>query len=139
VAARFDLIEHTADIGIVVYGKDLNETFANAAFALFSLITEPSQVKPAIRQNITLTASDREALLVRWLNELIFYFETERFLFARFDIAVLTATDLQAECYGERIDPSRHTLKKGVKAATYHLLSVTRNNQGYRAQVIFDI
>jgi len=139
VATRFDLIEHTADIGIIAYGKDLKETFANAAFALFNLITEPSQVKPTTRQHITLTASDREALLVRWLNELIFYFETERLLFTRFDITVLTATDLQAACWGERIDLSHHTLKKGVKAATYHLLSIVREDQGYRAQVIFDI
>ncbi len=135
----FEIIDHTADIGIVAFGDDMREAFANAALALFSLINKPEDVKQDLKQHVELTAGDREALLVRWLNELIFFFDAEHLIFSRFDIGKLTDTELEADCLGEKVDPSRHRLRMGVKAATYHLLRITNDANGYRAQVIFDI
>ena len=37
---RFQLIEHTADTGLVAHGESLAEAFANAAYGLFSIIAE---------------------------------------------------------------------------------------------------
>ena len=80
---------------------------------------------------------DWEGLLFEWLNYLIYLFDVEMLLFKRFDIMNLDGHQLQAECYGEKYDPSRHHLKMGVKAATYHLLTVDREKN--QVQVIFDI
>jgi SHS2 domain-containing protein len=134
----FELLDHTADVGIIAYGNDLKQAFANAARALFSLITELDDVEEVLYRDIELTASDEEDLLVGWLNELIYRFDTEGVLFKRFDIIQLDDTHLKARSYGEKADSARHSLKTGVKGATYHMLKVDKND-GFRAQVLFDI
>ena len=135
----FEVMEHTADIGVVAYGQSLEQAFSNAAIGLFSIITDLTQVGETLRRDIVVTAPDIESLLVEWLNELIYVFDVDNLLFRRFEMAHLDSLHLRARCYGERVDPSRHQLKTGVKAATYHLLKVERYNSGYKAQVIFDI
>ena len=135
---EFEIINHTADVGIIAYGADMNETFANAAKALFSLITELDDVEEAIHRDIELTAPDQESLLVEWLNELIYLFDAENIIFKRFDITQLSQTHLKARSYGHKVDSSKHKLKTGVKAATYHMLKIDKSNGG-KVQVLFDI
>jgi SHS2 domain-containing protein len=138
VEKDFEFINHTADVGIIAYGADMSQAFANAARALFSLITELDDVAEVIQRDIELTATDVESLLVEWLNELVYQFDTESILFKRFDIIQLNNTRLKARGYGEKVDSSRHKLKIGVKAATYHMLKVDKGD-GCRVQVLFDI
>ncbi len=135
---EFEIIEHTADVGIRAYGANMKEAFANAAKGLFSLITELDDVEEVTHRDTKLTAPDRESLLVQWLNELIYLFDVENILFKRFDITQLSDTHLKARSYGQKVDSSKHNLKMGVKAATYHMLTVERND-GYKVQVLFDI
>jgi len=134
----FEFIDHTADVGIIAYGTGISQAFSNAARALFSLITELDSIKEVLYRDIELTAPDKESLLVEWLNELIYLFDTENIIFKRFDVTVLNDGRLRARGYGEKVDSLRHRLKTGVKAATYHMLKVNKGN-GYRVQVIFDI
>ena len=138
MAKDFEIIDHTADVGVIAYGGSISQAFANAARALFSLITELDLVEEVLYRDIELTAPDEEGLLVEWLNELIYLFDTEYIVFKRFDVSVLNNSQLRARSYGEKVDSSRHQLKTGVKAATYHMLVVSKGN-GYRVQVIFDI
>jgi SHS2 domain-containing protein len=134
----FEILNHTADVGIIAYGADLKQAFANAGKALFSLITELDDVKEVLHRDAELTASDEESLLVEWLNELIYQFDTEGILFKRFEITQLDSTRLKARGYGEKVNKSRHKIKMGVKAATYHMLKVNKNG-GCSVQVLFDI
>jgi len=134
----FEIIDHTADVGIIAYGADISQAFANAARALFSLITELDNVAEVLHRDIELTAPDQESLLVEWLNELIYLFDVENIIFKRFDITELNNTQLKARSYGEKVDNSKHKLKIGVKAATYHMLKVDKGDK-YKAQVLFDI
>ena len=134
----FEIVDHTADVGIIAYGADMSQAFANAARALFSLITELDDVDEVLHRDIELTASDEESLLVEWLNELIYQFDTEGIIFKRFDIIQLDNTQLKARSYGEKVDSSKHKLKTGVKAATYHMLKVDKGD-GCKVQVLFDI
>ncbi len=136
---RFDIIDHTADTGIVAYGTDLKEAFANAAYAMFSLIADLGSVKEEACRKIAVEAADRESLVVAWLNELLYLFDVERIVFKRFDITELADTSLKAEGYGEEMDESRHNLRVGVKAATYHMLRVTKDSGYYSIRVIFDV
>ncbi len=135
---EFEIINHTADVGIMAYGADMNQAFANAAKALFSLITELEDVEEVMYRDIELTAPDQESLLVEWLNELIYLFDAENMLFKRFDITELSQTQLKARSYGHKVDSSKHKIKTGVKAATYHMLKVDKGN-GCKVQVLFDI
>ena len=134
----FELMNHTADVGIIAYGADMSQAFTNAARGLSSLIVEVGDVGEVLSWDIEVTATDEESLLVEWLNELIYLFDAEGIIFKRFDIAHLNDTQLSAKVYGEKADSSRHKLKVGVKAATYHLLKVDKDD-GCKAQVIFDI
>jgi len=134
----FEIVDHTADVGIIAYGTDMNQAFANAARALFSLITELDDVDEVLHRDTKLTAPDEESLLVEWLNELIYLFDVENILFKRFDITQLNNTQLKARSYGEKVDSSKHKLKIGVKAATYHMLKVDKGD-GCKVQVLFDI
>jgi len=138
VEKEFDILNHTADVGIIAYGASLNQAFANAARGLFSLITDLDDVEEALSRDIEVTAPDQESLLVAWLNELIYRFDVENILFNRFDVTQLDSTRLKARTYGEKVDSSRHKLKTGVKATTYHMLKVEKTN-GYQVQVLFDI
>ena len=135
---KFEVIDHTADIGIAAYGASLSEAFANAAYALFSLMADLENVADVLCCEAEATAENREDLLVAWLNELVYLFEVNNVLFKRFEIDELSETKLRARCYGERIDPERHKIKMAVKAATYHMLKVEERD-GYRVQVLFDI
>ena len=134
---KFKLIEHTADIGLVAYGRTLAEAYANAAYGLFSIITEPDTLNETESRQLTLSEDDPEALLFEWLNRLIYFFDVEMLLFKRFDITSFNGHELTATCYGEKYTPSRHQLKIGVKSATYHMLKVDREKN--QVQVIFDI
>ena len=134
---RFELIEHTADTGLIAYGSNLAEAFANAAYGLFSIITELNKVREVESRPVVVSAGDVEGLLFDWINNLIYIFDVEHLLFKRFNITVFTERNLIATCRGESYDPSRHRLKLGVKSATYHMLKVDR--QKNRVQVIFDI
>jgi len=74
---KFDIIEHTADTGIVAYGTELKEAFANAAYAMFTLIADLEDVKEVVCRQIEVEAGDRESLVVSWLNELLYLFDVE--------------------------------------------------------------
>ena len=134
----FEIVDHTADVGIIAYGANLSQAFANAARALFSLIVDIDNVEEVIYRDIELTAQDEESLLVEWLNELIYLFDAENILFKRFDITELKNTRLKVRNYGEKVDSTKHKLKTGVKAATYHMLKVDKGD-GCKVQVLFDI
>ena len=134
---RFRFIEHTADVGLVAYGSNLAEAFANAAYGMFSIIVGLRAVRETESRRLDISEESPEALLFEWLNSLIYFFDVEMLLFKRFDIIKLNAHDLKAVCYGEKYDPSRHHLKTGVKSATYHMLKVDEEKN--QVQVIFDI
>jgi SHS2 domain-containing protein len=135
---KFEVFEHTADTGIIARGGDIKEAFASAAEGMFSLITGLDDIEEAESREIDIKAADRESLLVAWLNELIYYFDTENLLFKRFDIASLSRTHLKAIAYGEKVDLSRHEIKIGIKAATYHMLKVEEGKSSM-VRVLFDI
>jgi len=135
----FELIEHTADIGLRAYGIDIAQTFVNAARGMFSLITDTEKVQERITRDISVSASDQEALLVEWLNELVFLFDSEQLLFTTYYIRFINDTNLQAKACGEKADLTRHEIKIGIKSATYHMLKIEKQRDYYQAQVIFDI
>jgi SHS2 domain-containing protein len=134
---KFELIEHTADIGLKACGETLAAAFANAALGMFSIIIETESVIETTSRRIDVVADDVEGLIFDWLNSLLYYFDVETLLFRRFEIIEFEDNHLVAVCYGEPFDSSRHSLKIGVKSATYHHLEVDRERNCVR--VIFDV
>ena len=135
---RFEVIDHTADVGIIAFGSNLKEAFANSAYGMFSLIANLDGVKENVSRKVDIKSSDQEALLVDWLNELLYLFDVKHIIFKRFEIMALSQKRLQARVYGEKVDKSRHQLKTAIKAATYHMLKIEKN-EGVKVQFILDI
>ena len=122
---RFEVTDHTADIGVTAWGKDLADLMANAACGMLSLIVEPQTVNSTLTRKIELEEPDEVTLLVGWLNTLLYELDVNRLLFREFDIVMSGETRLSAVCRGEKFDPDKHRLIREVKAATYHNLDIT--------------
>ena len=135
----FEIFDHTADVGIHVYGETLIDLFTHAAQGMESLLVAPEQVNVTTRRTMSVEAHDEVSLLVAWLHELIFLFDTEYLLFRDFEIETLTETQLTAHALGEPYDARRHALSSAIKAVTWHEASVSRTDGGYQATIIFDI
>ena len=136
----YEIVEHTAEIGIRAYGKNPQELFAHMAQGMLSLIVPPGEVQSRERVPVAAQAQDWERLLVAWLRELLFLFDTQHLLAVSFEIHRLTPTRIEATAIGEKLDPARHHVDKEVKAATYCDLSVKQQPDGsWVAQVIFDV
>ncbi len=118
---RYRLLEHTADAMVEVHGKDLNERFGNAAYALFDQITDVSKVEPKGEMKIVLSAETRDQLLVDFLQELLFLHDTEDLVLCEFDVTT-DGKNLEARVRGEKFDEKKHTKRSVVKGVTYHRL-----------------
>jgi SHS2 domain-containing protein len=134
---KWQELDHTADLSIHVRGGDLQDLFRTAAQGMFALLTDVDAVPPAERFEIALEAPDVEALLVDWLNELLYLGEKETLrAFARFAFEELTFTSLRAAVWGGKVA----TYKAYIKAATYHNLDVHHTEGGgYEATLVFDV
>ncbi|MET1160163.1 MAG: archease [Thermoprotei archaeon] len=145
---KFDFLEHTADIYIVAYGDDLLELFENAGLALFESMTSTSKVEPKLEYRVNAEGFDLESLLYKWLEELLFIYYSENVM-----CSVVRAEKLVIErigdkdykyalkgiCRGEKFDPNRHEAKVEVKAVTYHLMRIVRENSKWKAYFVLDI
>jgi SHS2 domain-containing protein len=136
---RFEIVEHTADIGIKAYGKDLKEAFANSAYAMFSLIIDLKRVKEEESFELELSSAERKELLVAFLSELLYNYEVKGFLGKRFEIEDLGKRKIKAKIFGEKLDSRRHKPRMEIKGVTYHQLEIEPFKEGWRVQVIFDI
>jgi len=136
---NFEVIDHTADVGIVAYGNRVEEVFLNAADGVFSLIADLGKVDEETSQHIAVDAPDQEELLVAWINELLYLFDAENLIFSRFKIIELGKTQLKAIAYGEQVDPDRHDLRAQVRAATSHRLKLKKEGNAFSAQLILDL
>ncbi len=136
---RYQLIEHTGDIGIQVLGTSLEQLFENAGFALFDIVTDMHKVQPIVNYEIEVTGNDREELLVNWLSELNFIFQTQYILFREFKVLEMNEKHLKASVIGEIRDPAIHPVRMEIKAVTFHQLKIEKTKDGWRGWVIFDI
>ena len=137
----YQIMEHTGEIGVLAQGGTLAEAFSEVAVGMFSFVVALDSVEEREARQVEVQAADVEALLVDWLNELLYYLDTEGFIFTRFAIEEMNDTHLKARCYGETLDPERHRFNIGPKAATYHMLEVRKDSEAseWRARVVIDI
>lgn len=143
---QFEILDIIGDAGIRAFGTDLEELFVNAAAGLYHLIAGSSPVRETRTIELTVSGSSLESLLVSWLNELVFQFDTYGFLGKGIVIREFPSPGAQeeglrmrAEVYGEDFDQARHGRGLLVKAATYHRLKIEKTGGMYTAEIILDI
>jgi SHS2 domain-containing protein len=136
---RFEVLDHTADIGLIVYGEDLKTLFENAGEAFFHLITDLKKVRRRVEKRIEVKGEDLERLMVDWLSELLYLHDVENLLFKGFKVESVGEGGLKARVKGEPFQEGVHVIKTGVKAVTYHQIEVRKENGRWKAQIIFDL
>jgi SHS2 domain-containing protein len=136
---KFRFIDHTGDLGIEVFGESLPSLFQHAGEAFTDIITDGKKIRSRESRDISLHADRIEDLLIRWLNEFIYLFDTEGFLPKTFDIASIEDCHIEARVQGELYDEGRHPIRTTVKGATYHQLQVIHEEDLWKARVILDL
>ena len=132
-------LEHTADLRLRIQGGTLRSLFRNALFAVADLLTDASKVRKVSSQKLKVRGENAEILLIRFLREILFLFDTRRFLPRRLEFIRLEDKILEAKIWGEKFSPGRHPLKTEIKAVTYHGLKVERRRGRWVAEVVFDV
>jgi SHS2 domain-containing protein len=136
---RYEQFPHTADIGIRVYGVNLEELFENAAFAMFDIMADLEGIDPSVTQDFEIKAENRNDLLVAWLEELLYEFCTKQIIFSEFRIKEISNTYLSAEVSGQNVGKNRNRLKTEIKAATYSGVDIKKTENGYEVEIILDV
>jgi len=140
VTERFEFFDHTADIGVRVYGNSLAELFENAACAMYEALGRLHKPESNRQKSLKLEAESAEDLLHDWLADLLYEIEVNHILYDGFEIHELTPLHLAATLRGGPIDFTRSQTNEEIKAVTYHQLGVESQPDGsWRATVIFDV
>jgi len=136
----YELIDHTADVGVKAYGKTLPEVFENAAKGMFDIITDSSEIESVGQYDIELEAPNLDQLLVDWLSELLYIHSAQNLVFGFFKIMEFDEKKprLSGRVFGEKLNVPKHKIGAEIKAVTYHMLEV-KNKKPFSAQVLFDI
>jgi SHS2 domain-containing protein len=135
----FETVPHTADIGLLIRGRDAGELLFHAAQALNSILFFETPTGCELGRLVEVESPDFDTLLIDWLNELLYLFSGEGLVFSTFDVREVTETRAAVLCRGERYNPARHDLARDVKAATYHMAGVRATPAGLEARVILDV
>jgi SHS2 domain-containing protein len=136
---NYKLLEHTADLGVTVYGKGCKELFENAAFAMYDLISDIRFIHSLVVLRVKSEGIDKDELLKNWLSELLFYFHIKDMLLSSFDVEKINDKSIISVVSGEKRDKKRHTLKHEIKAVTYHSLKIIKKDNKFQTNIIFDV
>jgi SHS2 domain-containing protein len=138
----YEFFDHTGDVGVTLTGRSLDELFSAAAAAFSETITALESVEPRRPEELEIAAPELDLLLVDFLSELLYRFDTRGWLTRAAEVEVRARDvgwELQGTLIGERLDPARHATKVLIKAVTYHGLEVAQREGVWSARIVFDI
>jgi SHS2 domain-containing protein len=136
---NYEVVDIFGDAGIRAFGIDCSEAWGNAGIGMYSLITDLEKIGEKKILVIDVSSDSPEGLLVKYLNELIFHFDTYNFIGKRIEIIEFSESFIRARVHGEEFDPRRHEQRLLLKAATYHNIKVGKSDNRCEVEVVFDI
>ena len=136
--------EHTADVLIRAWGRNLEELFEQAALGVYEVITDTSQVAPERRIVVEVEGIDLYNLLYRWIEEFIAYTDSEGLVFSKFNVCSIEdrgdSWHIRSVAWGEPFDIERHEHRTIVKAMTYAQMEIKRAEDNcWEATFVVDI
>jgi len=135
----YQIIDHTADLGIIVDGTDEKNLFVRAAQAMTDIMVEGDISKKTVIKDVLVEGEDFPDLMVRWLGEILYLFDGENLIVNSIKIKSISPIKLRSTLTLTSFDSEHHQVKREIKAVTYHQISVDKVNDGWQARVIFDI
>jgi SHS2 domain-containing protein len=139
MAPTFEIVEHTADIGFRAWASTPAELFQNSALALMAIAADAEAVSGSEERTITVGGHDYESLLVNWLEEILYLFDSAQFAPRDFRVDEVTPTSVTGRLVGEPRESARHPWKVIVKAITYHGIEVAERNGRWESRVFVDV
>lgn len=136
---RYRQFDHTADLGVEAYGKTPGELFANAAFAVFDILTDLKHVNPSVEKKVVVAGDGWEDLLVNYLREVLYLYNGQGLLLKEFLIDHIESRHLEGRVSGEPLDTAKHRINTEIKAVTYHQAAVKEDHGMWQGRVIFDV
>jgi SHS2 domain-containing protein len=135
----YELLDHTADIGIRVTEPSVKALFETAARAMFDQIVNREGLSGSQTKEIQVNGMDREDLLINWLREILCLWTIEGRLIKGVRMNDISDTRLGAEVSYDSYDPIRHEILKDIKAVTYHGVFIAKIEAGWTTEIIFDV
>ena len=135
----YELINHTADVGIHVFGHSAKSLFQNAAMALMDQLVEITGLVAREKRQIAIQGNDWPDLMVNWLREILYLWVGEECFAQSIHIESIVEKRLTAHLWVDPFSFERHTLHSEIKAVTYHQVQVFENGNRWEAKIIFDI
>ena len=135
-AAGFELLEHTADVGIRACGPSLEAAFEQATLGLADVlgVWRPGQGE---RVEIALEGDDPGGLLVDWLNEVLYLHEVREAALG--GVQVRRVADRRVDGWVVLVAGAEAPEGISVKAATWHHLRVAQERGGWLVEVYLDV
>jgi len=138
-SVSYEIIDHTADLGIVVKGIDVQEVFIRAAHAMIDLMVNADIREKGTRRKLLVEGEDLPDLMVRWLSEILYLFNGERILVSAIEISSISPIRLRSALTAVSLKKCHYEILREIKAVTYHQIGVKETPDGWEARIIFDI
>jgi protein archease len=136
---KYRITKHQTELAVRINGISQADLFANSAFALFDVMTDPNAIEIKERIPLEVEGSDRDDLMVNWMRELLYLYQGSGYLLKEFKISQVKDTIVKAEVCGEKIDPDRHEIKQEIAAVAFHKSRMEKTGNQWIAQVIFEL
>ena len=136
----YQIIDHIADIGIILKAPDIESLFVRAALSMTDLMVKGDNSEKKLLKDVKIKGHDLPDLMVRWLGEILYLFQGEKLLVHSIeDITIRDKIQLMSRLQCARYNRCKHEVLMEIKAVTYHQISIVKTNEGWETKVIFDI
>jgi SHS2 domain-containing protein len=140
----FEFLDHPADVQVHAWGQTLLQAYEQCANALMKTMTDPSRITPRITHEFEMEDDEKGSLLVAFLSEFLFLFDTNGLIFRTIHISDLSQNaqkkwHLKASGKGDKFDLDKHTQGQEVKAITYSYLEIDEKKDRVDIKIVYDI
>ena len=139
MSLKYQIVDHTADLGIIVTARSLKNLFINAAKAMIDLMIQGDARGKTELREIVIEGKDFPDLMVRWLGEILYLFYGENLIVSSIEITSLSRNRIKSCIEFVAFDPEYYEIVTEIKAVTYHRISVEKIDDTWKAMIIFDV
>ena len=138
-SATFTLLDHTADLGIMVTGSNLSDLFEKAAHSMMQIMIQERPAGKTRSLQLSVSGQDHADLMVRWLGEILYLFQGEDKIITSAEISSISKSRINATLQTVPFNPKQHEVLAEIKAVTYHRIEVICEKGCWKATIIFDL
>jgi len=142
--AGFEFKDHTADVSVKSWGRNLEEAFSQTALSLMATITPNlKKISTNVEKEIEIESEDKYALCFDFLSEFLYIFDVEELVFSYISVKSIEKIEdkykLNAVVRGEKFDKDKHEIGTEVKAITYSFMNIEEKKNKVEIDIVFDV